>query len=136
MQVTFTVPGEPQGKGRHRSTRTGHIYTPKKTAVYENLVKMEYIRQCNHYFGEAPVEVHIKALLAIPSSAPKKRKMEMLLGRLLPTKKPDISNITKAIEDGLNGIAYKDDAQIVDLTVSKRYAETPGVVVTIAEKEV
>lgn len=136
MQVTFTIPGEPQGKGRHRFTKTGHAYTPKKTIIYENLVKLEYIRQCNHNFGSAPVSMHIEARYSVPASASKKRKADMLAGRSLPTKKPDTDNIAKAVADSLNGIAYKDDAQIIELAISKRYAETPGVVVTIAEKEV
>ena len=39
--VSFTVPGEPIGKGRPRATtRAGHaaLYTPKKTANYESLI--------------------------------------------------------------------------------------------------
>ena len=48
-QVVFTVPGEPSGKGRPRfSGYTGangktyaRAYTPNKTVMYENLVKLE-----------------------------------------------------------------------------------------------
>ena len=48
-----------------------------------------------------------------------------------PTKKPDLDNIIKAIADSLNGIAYKDDAQIVELKSKKFYSDTPRVEVTI-----
>lgn len=33
--------------------------------------------------------------------------------------KPDTDNIAKAVMDGLNGVAYDDDAQVVELHVKK-----------------
>ncbi|WP_156437951.1 RusA family crossover junction endodeoxyribonuclease, partial [Burkholderia sp. BDU5] len=38
-----------------------------------------------------------------------------------------ISNVGPALKDGMNGVVYVDDGQVVDLWVSKRYARTPGV---------
>lgn len=38
--ISFSVPGEPVGKGRPRFTRTGHPYTPGKTGSYESLVRL------------------------------------------------------------------------------------------------
>ncbi|EJS3803366.1 RusA family crossover junction endodeoxyribonuclease, partial [Pseudomonas aeruginosa] len=41
--VMFTVPGEPQGKGRPRIGRVGahaRMFTPAKTVAYEGLVAM------------------------------------------------------------------------------------------------
>jgi Holliday junction resolvase RusA-like endonuclease len=35
------------------------------------------------------------------------------------TKKPDIDNLTKAILDALNGIAWNDDAQVAQITAKK-----------------
>ena len=52
---------------------------------------------------------------------------------LRPTLKPDYDNIAKIIADSLNGIAYRDDAQIVDGYVRKFYSDKPRVVVTIQE---
>ena len=49
------------------------------------------------------------------------------------TSKPDTDNIAKSILDSLNGIAYKDDKQVVDLRVRKQYAEVPSVSVWIRE---
>ena len=45
MMVRLTIPGEPQGKGRHRAVRRGdHIatYTPRKTKDYEDEVQFCY----------------------------------------------------------------------------------------------
>ena len=57
----------------------------------------------------------------------------MLCGRILPTKKPDVDNVAKIILDGLNCIAWDDDTQVVDLSVSKYYSEEPRVSVMIEE---
>jgi Holliday junction resolvase RusA-like endonuclease len=54
--------------------------------------------------------------------------------RELPMKKPDCDNIVKIILDALNGVAYTDDKQVVDVRCRKCYAKPgePGrVVVTI-----
>lgn len=44
-------------------------------------------------------------------------------------------NIIKIICDGLNGIAWKDDAQVVEVSATKTYAEFPSVTVYIEELE-
>ena len=55
-----------------------------------------------------------------------------MIDRLIrPTRKPDFDNIGKVICDALNGIAYRDDAQIVDALVRKFYSDTPRVIVEI-----
>lgn len=42
-------------------------------------------------------------------------------------------NIAKAILDALNGIAYKDDAQIIELEVNKMYGEENKIYVELEE---
>lgn len=36
--------------------------------------------------------------------------------------RPDVDNLAKSLLDALNGVAYNDDAQIVDLRVQKRWS--------------
>jgi len=138
MKVIFTVPGEPQGKARAR-TCGGHTYTPEKTVLYENLIKTEYARQCGNLKfatlsdGTAqPVAVRIEAVYGIPKSYSKKKRERALNGELAPTKKPDADNIAKVVCDALNGVAYVDDTQVVDLRVFKRFGE-PCVTISICE---
>lgn len=137
MKAKFSIIGEPQGKGRPRfSTVAGHVHTrtPEQTVLYENLVKTEYRRQSGRKFPEdAMLDVRIFAYYAIPKSVSKKKRQMMLDHKIRPTKKPDFDNIGKVICDSLNGIAYRDDAQIVDSMVRKFYGETPMVVVSISE---
>lgn len=40
--------------------------------------------------------------------------------------RPDIDNYAKFIMDALNGKFWKDDAQIIQLVITKRYSEIPG----------
>lgn len=130
-QIAFTVKGEPVGKGRPRFTKAGHCYTPEKTASYEALVGFAYRNSARGYTFEYPVRVTIKAFFKPPKSKSKKAVEDMLSGRVLPAKKPDIDNIVKIILDGLNKVAWKDDTQVIDLMIQKRYSMEPMVAVLI-----
>ena len=136
-KVKFVVPGDPTGKGRHRTRSNGHQYTPEQTVVYENLVKTIYYQQCRKtmFPKGTPLDVRIVAYYAIPESESKKRKELMASHKIRPMKKPDVDNVEKIILDSLNKIAYHDDAQVVDCMFRKFYSYQPRVVVTIQEAE-
>jgi Holliday junction resolvase RusA-like endonuclease len=132
--ITFTIPGQPIAKGRARSClRNGHIahYTPEKTARYENLVRLAAQQAMN---GQSPIEsaiaLIVRAFLPIPVSWSLKKQRAAAVGEVTPTRRPDLDNIVKAIKDGANGVAWKDDAQVVDVQASKRYG-TPRVEVEV-----
>lgn len=140
MTIRFTVPGEPTGKGRPRVFKANGVsraVTPQKTLSYENLVKwiVSESMQVEQLTGE--VEAEIKAYYAIPKSMTKKNRQLIEEGKLHPTKKPDLDNVAKIILDALNGIAYKDDSQVVRLHVEKEYADDnkPRVEVVLRELE-
>ncbi len=135
MIVTFLIEGEPTGKGRHRTTKKGNIHTPVKTTLYENWVKSVYINRVGEKLLNGPIKATIEAYYGIPKSKSKKAKELMMLHVTRPMKKPDVDNIAKVILDSLNGIAYRDDAQIVELQVNKYYAELGFVKVTLEELE-
>lgn len=137
MRTQVCIYGEPQGKGRPRfSTVCGHAKTrtPDQTVIYENLVKTEYRNQSGVRFpDDAMLDVRVMAYYTIPKSISKKKRQAMLDHKVRPTKKPDFDNIGKVICDSLNGIAYRDDVQIVDAQVRKFYSDTPRVVVIITD---
>ena len=139
MKISFTVLGEPQGKGRPRFARRGGYtvtYTPKKTASYEEKVKSEYMVQCNgvRFDDNTDLEMSVIAYFKIPSSVNKATKSDMIEWRKFPRKKPDVDNILKIVADGLNGVAYKDDVQIVKASVRKYYSTEPRVEIEICDK--
>lgn len=139
MQII--IPGQPQGKARARTFYNPRLgkhqsVTPGKTVLYENLIKTCYLRahegEC--YDEGQPLNVIIRAYYEVPKSTSKKDRIKIQKHELYPTKKPDADNIAKVVCDALNGMAYKDDKQIVNMTVIKRYAEEgqePHVDVTI-----
>ena len=134
----FVIPGEPQGKGRPRSTHLGRVYTPGRTRAYEKMVQY-YYNACCHYepFGrDVPLVITIKATFAPPKRTPKKRLRDMLLNLIFPTKKPDWDNIGKIICDSCNGIAWHDDSQITTAHVYKRYGTESVVEVWISKEDV
>ena len=52
-----------------------------------------------------------------------------------PTTKPDSTKLTRSTEDALTGILWKDDPQVVDQIICKRYGEVPGVHVIVEEMD-
>ncbi len=132
--ITFSVPGEPVAKGRARSfVRNGHVahYTPEKTARYENLVRLAAQQAMSEKLPiESAVILIIRAFLTIPKSWSLKKQRAAAVGEVAHTKRPDLDNIVKAIKDGANGVAWKDDSQVIDVRASKQYG-TPRVEVEI-----
>lgn len=137
--VSFFVPTEPVGKGRPRvSTIGGHarMFTPKKTANYETLISMaaQQAMQGRELLA-GPVLMELAIRVSVAASWSKKKTAEALQGLVMPTKKPDADNILKAICDGINGIVFKDDVQVVNVSMNKRFGETPGVSVRVVPLE-
>ena len=132
------INGEPRGKQRPRFTKQGRTYTPKETREYEAQIR-EAALKAAAILGYAkppadcPVSVHITSHCAIPKSWSRKKREAAQQGKIRPTVKPDVDNIGKIICDALNEIAYHDDKQVADISVSKRYAPTgePYVDVTV-----
>lgn len=68
--------------------------------------------------------------MPIPVSWSKSKKESAIRGDVLPTTKPDIDNLAKCVLDALNGIAYRDDNQVVRLESSKFYGD-PATLISI-----
>lgn len=134
--MKFTIPGPPKGKARPRVVRTkngqSRAYTPEQTVAYENLVRFAYVTAGGKMMDGALAMV-VDAYFPIPKSASKKKRAEMETGKIRPTVKPDADNLLKIIADALNGVAYRDDACVVDAVVRKRYSAEPRVDVEIIE---
>jgi Holliday junction resolvase RusA-like endonuclease len=137
MQIHFQVEGDPKGKGRPRFTRAGkftRVYTDKQTLDYEALIKFFAAEAMGSTDPlETPVSVYLYIRHAVPQSYSKKRTEACLSGLEQPCKKPDIDNIAKTYLDGMNGVIFKDDTQVIDLHVKKVYSAVPGCDVMVME---
>lgn len=138
MNITVVVPGKPQGKQRARTVRTAkgvRTFTPEATVAYEDKIGWYYAHSRGQYFADKPVSVTIQAVFDVPVSFSKKKREKCLTGQISPQGKPDTDNIAKAVLDGLNDIAYKDDKQVVQLCVTKTYGEQPCLKIYVEEYE-
>lgn len=126
----FIVPGEPVAKGRPKLSRYG-TYTPKKTKEYEEHIKQEWRKNGYKEPLTGAVMVDIVFHRSIQKSGSKAVKTAKLTGKVKPTVKPDLDNYIKAVLDGLNGLAWVDDSQIVNISATKEYSLEPETVVLI-----
>ncbi len=126
--MEFIVEGEPQGKARPRfSRRSGTVYTPAKTAKYEKQIKAAFLAAGGEMFPiDNYVSVMINAYFSIPKSYMKGKRLACKHNINRPAKKPDVDNILKAVLDALNGMAYKDDKQVIEVTCGKWYSQSSG----------
>ena len=125
-ELFFEVAGKPKSK------RTGNISTKgsfarliknPETAIFENLIKISFrSKHMSHAITDNAVKIEINAFFRPPNNFSKK-KLKMIEGDEYPIcKKPDCSNIIKVVEDGLNGVAFFDDKQIIDTSCRKFYS--------------
>lgn len=133
--IEFTVPGQPQGKGRAKIVSIGglnRMATPKKTVAYEGLIAhAAHQAMAGRAMLLGPVSVLMHIDCQIPASWSLKKQRLAVAGELRPITKPDKDNVIKAVYDGCNGVIWKDDCQVVEGVQHKRYSETPGVRVQI-----
>ena len=111
----------------------GVFYTKEQTRQAEAIIANETKRQIGTPLLLGDIEFVAKIFIVPPASWSAKKRGRALRGEFRPRVKPDWDNFGKLICDALNSIAWKDDAQIVDGTVRKFYAEDPGIAITITE---
>jgi Holliday junction resolvase RusA-like endonuclease len=126
--LVVTIPGIPIPWKGPVVTKRG-CFSPryKEMKIVREIVKEQYS-------GEVCVDAvwcSFLFVMPIPSGTSQKKRKDMLAERILPTKRPDRTNMAKFYEDCLNGIVYADDSQIVDGPVSKVYGEDPKTVIAI-----
>lgn len=80
-----------------------------------------------------PAEVDLMFYLPIPQSTSKVQRRMMIDGTIYPIKRPDVDNLGYLVTNALKELFYRDDSQIVDLHLHKRYGEVPKSVVKIIQ---
>jgi Holliday junction resolvase RusA-like endonuclease len=139
--LNFTVYGSPVAQPRTKAQgfigkngkAMAHIYEPGKAdspaRQWKHDVKAAALRALT---GDAepgegmveliagPLHFTIKLYLPRPNSLYRKKDPE---GALWHAAGKDIDNLYKSIADALNGVIYRDDKQIAELYISKRYHE-------------
>jgi len=135
--IHFLIKTKPIGKARPRFTRFGHPYTPKNTADFETLVRYtarSTIGRRSPYPKDVGISLTLKFFFEVPKSWSKKKQAQQI-GRP-KLSKCDLDNLIKSVEDGFNRVIYEDDANVWEISASKRWAEENRIEVIVrAEKE-
>ena len=137
--LNLWIPGKPQAKGRARAflTKFGRIgmYAHKETANYESVMRFtaqQAMAQQGWKVTDKPVIVRMVAQFKPPQSWPKWKHSLVASHDIAATVKPDLDNIIKNL-DGLNGVVWVDDQQIVEIQAVKVYDQVEGLGIIISE---
>lgn len=155
----IVLEGEPVGKGRPRFSNHGgfvRVYTDAKTAEYEELIQVEVLRliggqalvdrtrqikrrsfiEAYKDFGgqpifTGPVRVEMEIFHPIRASWTKAKKAAALAGHIAPTLKPDPDNVAKIWFDAFNDCMWKDDTQVIRVSIDRAFSEEPCVLARV-----
>lgn len=119
------------GKQRPRFTKWGGTYTPDKTRNYEAMIGLKFKEKYKNEPSDKPMKAFITFMFEPPKSLSAKKREKLLLEAY--TKKPDLDNLIKSVLDGLNGIAYMDDNQIIYIKARKEYGLEDSIYIELEE---
>ena len=129
-EITFTLPGKPVPWARARRRGKTYFMAPVVRRYHTALQRAAMVA-IRDQMATGPVVVTVEAVLPVPPSWSKQKREDALRGLKRPTGRPDVDNYAKIVLDALNGIAWKDDAQVCELTATKRYGPNPHLTVTV-----
>lgn len=135
IKLTFDFP--PVAQARPRATRFSRgirLYDLKPVHVY----KTQLAQACQFMtYGEpltGPLKVELWFYRPVQKSISKKERALRLTGTHRPIVKPDTDNYIKSTLDGLNGLLWEDDRQIVDIIAHKYYSDHPRIEIEVEEE--
>jgi len=126
--MRFYHEGKPIAKARHRMVNK-FAYDPQEKE--KNQMKWQFTAQLASQCGLKALEGAIAAQVDISYQIPKSWAKNKRITANYKTSRGDLDNIIKFYFDVLNGIAYKDDSQIVSLFAQKKYSDKQGVEITL-----
>ena len=128
LSIAFAIPGKPFAKQRPRATRQGRVYTPAETVSFERQVGT--IAKA-HFTAPLTGPLRLTVIATFePAASLSARKREAMIGTY-HTQRPDTDNCAKAVMDGLNRIAWADDAQVAEIVARKQWGTDEGTVVIV-----
>ena len=128
MKVKFHINTRPTPKQRPRLGKSGKVYTPNSTKVFEEICRLSYGNR--YYFDKEYISIKIVFKFKVPKSYSKKKYSEAIEGKIRPSTN-DTDNLLKSVLDGLNGKAWKDDRYIYKIEAEKIFADKDCIEVVI-----
>lgn len=143
--LTFVVPGPPTPWARHAGKGAGAYTRPAQASYKRSIAQYAWAaRSAGGRMGGKPLfaaeialVLHVRVFLPIPQRIKGDERIAALAGTVRPVTRPDLDNWLKLPMDGLNGIAWADDSQVVSFgTSGKFYGDTPRLEVMVHPLEV
>lgn len=119
MNVGFYLRIRPKPKQRPRFSN-GHTYTPRETQDYENQVRFMVKSQMDQN-GWEPFQDHASMEVWFTFGRKEFKKYH--------NSRPDIDNLLKAVQDALNGVLYRDDSIITEISARKYYGYESAIMI-------
>ena len=122
--IKFSVEGTPIQQGSMRHIGHGRMIHSK---AVELAAWRADIASAAKLAGCKPILDPIAITMRFRVKRPKSVKREY------PTVAPDLDKYVRSVNDGLTGVAFADDSQVIQIIASKEYADSPGVDIEISE---
>lgn len=104
-----------------------HMYYTKSERDRRKRVQDAIRAQWSRPPLEGPLFMHYSYGIPVPKSWSKKMRADALAGKILPSVRPDLSNLFYWMENRVKGIAILDDNLPVKICQEARYAEVASV---------
>jgi Holliday junction resolvase RusA-like endonuclease len=135
-KIVFQVHGIPAPGGSKRgfySPKLGRVLLVeacKRTSPWRALVSDAAAQAHPGPPLDGPLRLEVEFILPRPKNHTGKRGLKDW-APTHHTSAPDATKLLRSTEDALKGIAWRDDAQVAEQFVSKRYGDRPGAAVRI-----
>jgi len=116
----FAIPGKPYPLKRARRMKFGGMFDPK-----ENVEAKKLVAQIARLAIKSPLSGPVALAAVFVFERPKSHYGKTLKATapICHTQRPDVDNLIKTVLDGLNGIAWNDDAQVVEVSGRKAWGD-------------
>ena len=124
MDTTLEIIGNPTSQKRHRHTRWG-TYDPSSKDKKQFIDYITSSYNLKNFPTDEPLDLTMWFYMKRPKSHYGTGRNCDVLKKNHPTmhtKKPDIDNLIKFVLDAGNGLLWKDDSVVVNITAYKRYS--------------
>jgi crossover junction endodeoxyribonuclease RusA len=123
--ISFGVEGTPIQQGSMKFIRPGVMIHSR---AVELATWRADIALAAKVAGCKPIDSPIIITMRFRVKKPKTVKRDY------PTVAPDLDKYIRAVNDGLTGVAFNDDSQVIHITASKVYSDNPGVDIEVSDE--
>lgn len=134
MNLTIDLDSNPAPHNQSGTNRWGGVYKSKRELAYIKDLTEHLTPLTTEQYKDTPLSVKYTFYIQPPKSWTKAKTQQALTNQIYPTAHNigDIDNIVKSTQDVLMATGViDDDSNIVTLSASKVYAETPAVTIEV-----